>query len=70
MDPHQKYISMQREQYIDLSTVREKTATEMLGVQPRPGPNLTVIPIETYNRFWGIEDDSVSLANNATAFYG
>ena len=64
-DPKDKFVSVSREQFIDLSTVTEKTATEMLGLQPKSATNTVVVPISALNAFWGIQSDDLGDATNA-----
>ncbi|CAG9327207.1 unnamed protein product [Blepharisma stoltei] len=69
-DPKDKYKSAYREQFINLSTVKEKTATEILGVQPKKGKDPIVIPIETQYKFWAIEDEDREFKAATNAFFG
>jgi hypothetical protein len=56
-EPHYKYKTLAQEQFIDLKTVREPTASEMLGVT-RSGPDTkSVVPVEALNAYWGVVDE-------------
>lgn len=69
VEPKDKYKSVHREQFINLSTVKEKTATEILGVHPKKGKEPVLIPIDTQYKFWGIEDEERDLKRATNAFY-
>ena len=68
VDPIDKYRSVHRDQFINLYNVKEKTATEMLGVEGRKSKEPALIPVETRNLFWGIDEPDYKRAKNA--FYG
>lgn len=70
VDAKDKYKSVHRDQFINLYNVKEKTATEMLGVEGRKTKEPPLIPIETRNRFWGIEDHDADLKRASENFYG
>ena len=70
LDANTKYKSVARENHIDVNQVVDKTAGEMLGVQPKYEAPPTIIPVETANKFWGVpSDDNVALQKNTDAFY-
>lgn len=70
VDPKDKYRSVHRDQFINLYQVKEKTATEMLGVEGKKTKEPPLIPVETRNQFWGIEDPETDLKRATNAFYG
>lgn len=70
VDPKDKYRSVQRDQFINLYEVKEKTATEMLGVEGRKTKEPPLIPVETRNQFWGIEDPETDFKRATNGFYG
>ena len=70
LDAETKYKSVARENHIDVNKIVDKTAGEMLGVEPKYVQPPTIIPVETSNKFWGVpSDDNVALAKNTSAFY-
>ena len=70
LDAQQKYKSVARENHIDVNKVVDKTAGEMLGVEPKQEKPPTIIPVETANQFWGVaSEENVSLQKNTEAFY-
>jgi hypothetical protein len=69
VDPKDKYRSVHRDQFINLYQVKEKTASEMLGVEGRKGQEPPLIPIETRNKFWGIEDPEIDFKRSSEAFF-
>lgn len=62
-------MSMARQQHVDLSTVQERTATEILGVQPRDEKPATVIPVATLNAFLGEDDEEAQYNRNKELFF-
>ena len=70
VDPKEKYRSVHRDQFINLYQVKEKTASEMLGVEGRKTKEPPLIPVETTNLFWGIDDGDASFKRATKNFYG
>jgi hypothetical protein len=70
VDPSQKYKSVQKEQFINLSSVKEPTAGEILGVQRSEENKQPVIPVETANKFWGVQNQDLEFNENLMKFYG
>lgn len=65
----QKFKSDYQVEYVDLRTVQEKKAVEVLGVARQQDLPRTVVPVEVANSFWGVEDQEASLKANTKAFY-
>jgi Protein of unknown function (DUF2475) len=70
VEPKDKYRSVHRDQFINLYQVKEKTATEMLGVEGRKTQEPPLIPVETRNVFWGVDDPEIDFKRSLNAFYG
>lgn len=68
-EPHHKYKTLTREQFVDLKTIREPTASEMLGVT-RSGPDTkSVVPVDALNAFWACTDEESDLKKAQDSFY-
>ena len=70
VEPKDKYRSVHRDQFINLYNVKEKTATEMLGVEGKKTKEPPLIPVETRNLFWGIDDPDTDFKRASGNFYG
>ena len=67
--PANKYKSAYQDQYIDLSTVQEPKAVEVLGVTRKTDPQAVVVPVTTANAFWGVEDPEAQLRESKRVFF-
>ena len=70
VEPKEKYRSVHRDQFINLYQVKEKTASEMLGVEGNRTKEPPLIPVETRNLFWGIDDEESSFNRAKKNFFG
>ena len=61
--PAQRYTSIAREDFIDRSRIPNPSTAELLGVANRENTFKKPIPIDTINKFWGIDAKKASPDN-------
>ena len=65
--PYMRYTSSMREDFVNQRNVKTMSTAELLGVSSRKDVYKKPIPIETINKFWGIDnkkycnDDTVNM---------
>ena len=62
--PYMRFTSTMRENFVNQRNVKIMSTAELLGVSPRKDVYKKPIPIETVNKFWGI--DNRKYANDDT----
>jgi len=67
--PAHKYKTAYQDQYINLSTVQEPKAADVLGVTRKQDTPTVVVPVTTANAFWGVEDEEAELRESKRAFF-
>ena len=68
-EPHEKYKTGYQDQFINLSTVQEPKAVDVLGVTRKDDTQKVVVPVETANAFWGVTDEEADLRASKRAFF-
>jgi hypothetical protein len=53
--PYSRYTSLMRESYINQRNVKIQSTAELLGVSSRIDTYKKPIPIDTINKFWGVD---------------
>lgn len=67
--PAEKYKTAYQDQYINLSTVKEPKAVDVLGVTRKDDKETVVVPVTTANAFWAVEDEEASMRESQRVFF-